>query len=171
MPQLSANDAMLQYIAGMRTNHYSQISSLPLIRQQPVPIDSLIKQVVSDRLSLSGYHLIAADSLLLAQSFRTTISRFYYAMYHAARAITFADNKGDDYERHQVLPNHLPIALPNRQYLVSNLNTARLLRNEADYDLYPVKDDDWKNEARTLAGVASKFCEACEEFALDQGYV
>ncbi|PQZ87145.1 hypothetical protein CQ016_09350 [Arthrobacter sp. MYb222] len=155
----------------MKSSDHSVFTSLRTIRSHVLPIDQLISQVVSDRLMLAGYHLQAGDGLLINGNYRTAISRHYYAMYHAARAITFAANKGDDYQRHMDLPAHLPQELIDRQTLSAELTSARLLRNEADYDLYPVNDGDWVSEARSLAGAASKFCEACENFALSEGYV
>lgn len=171
LPQLSVHDATLQYIAAMQSSDHSTFTSLPTIRNHVLPIDRLIGQVVSDRLMLAGYHLQAGDGLLIKGNYRTAISRHYYAMYHAARAITFAVNNGDDFQQHRVLPAHLPQNLTDRQALSAELTSARLLRNEADYDLYPVNDEEWVSEARSLAGTASKFCEACENFALSEGYV
>src|SRR6185312_15237611 len=90
------------------TSRVASLASLPAAGRYPMPIPDLIRQAASDRLTLAGDHLRRGDNALLNAEFRFAISRHYYAMYHAARAIVFAANRGDDYERHAELPRHLP---------------------------------------------------------------
>ncbi|MFI0999990.1 HEPN domain-containing protein [Streptomyces galbus] len=130
-----------------------------------------MQQVVVDRLLLAGEHLRAGDKLLFDAQYRSAISRHYYAMYHAARAIVFAENRGDDYERHNVLPRNLPPGLPDSATRESELTDARLLRNQADYDAYPLNETEWEDDARTLAVTAANFLQACESFASTNGYI
>jgi hypothetical protein len=92
-------------------------------------------------------------------------------MYHAARSIVYADFRGDDHERHNVLPRHLPTRLPGKLTREQQLTDARLLRNEADYDVYPFNVSEWESDARRLAITATEFVKACEDFALTEGYV
>ncbi|WP_133890666.1 hypothetical protein [Streptomyces sp. BK208] len=92
-------------------------------------------------------------------------------MYQAARAITFADTKGDDHERHNVLPRNLPGAIENSALRETELVDARLLRNQADYDIYPIKESDWEDDARALSVTAAQFLQICESFALTNGYI
>ncbi|MEU5609477.1 HEPN domain-containing protein [Streptomyces sparsogenes] len=130
-----------------------------------------MQQVVVDRLLLAGEHLRAGDHLLFSTQYRSSISRHYYAMYHAARAVVFAANRGDDYERHNVLPRNLPTALQDSAVRESELTNARLLRNQADYDVYPLNESEWEGDARALSVTAANFLQACESFASTNGYI
>ncbi|MFC4562708.1 HEPN domain-containing protein [Nocardiopsis mangrovi] len=131
----------------------------------------LLQQVVADRLLLAGEHLRSGDYLLRHLQYRSAISRHYYAMYHAARAIVFAENRGDDYERHNILARNLPSALPRSADRESELTDARLLRNQADYDAYPISEAQWEADSRTLAVTAARFLQECESFASMNGYI
>jgi uncharacterized protein (UPF0332 family) len=154
------------------TSKKAYLASLPTgTGRHPFPIAQLVQQATSDRFLLAGDHFRAADQLILTQQFRSAISRYYYAMYHAARAIVFADFGGDDHERHSVLPRNLPALLPDAILREQQLIDARLLRNEADYDVYPFSLPEWESDARKLAITAADFVQACEDFALDKGYV
>lgn len=137
----------------------------------PLPLSQLIRQVVSDRLWLAADHQRVADDMLFRLHFRSSISRHYYAMYHAGRAVVYANHGGDDYERHSTLARHLPPAMLNVLAHETELTNARLLRNQADYDPYPAARDDWESEARNLAAVSATFLQRCEDFALSNGYI
>lgn len=120
---------------------------------------------------LAGGKLKAAQSYVLDAHFRSSISRSYYAMYHAARAVTFAFHQGDDFERHIILPRNLPSDLDGRAQREIQLTEARLLRNQADYDPYPSADLDWEQDARKSLVLASDFLNVCEDYALAKGFV
>jgi hypothetical protein len=53
----------------------------------------------------------------------------------------------------------------------AELTDARLLRNQADYDCYPVGHASWEMDARALAATAAAFLVAFEDFALTNGHV
>ncbi|WP_169746596.1 HEPN domain-containing protein [Demequina maris] len=133
-----------------------------------MPIAQMTSRVCLDRLELSAAHLVVADQLLRDQRYRVAIGRYYYAMYHTARSAAFAFYRGDDHEKHSVLPQKLPGELPDREALVQDLQYARLLRNDADYDPYPTSDLVWEQDARAVAASASRFCAAVEDFVLGQ---
>lgn len=168
MPALTMSD---QIMLGFSTYTVVQLAALPVNKRHPMPIAQMVTQVTSDRLSLAGGHLVTADNLLLDNQFRSAISRYYYAMYTAARAITFADIQGDDHQRHGVLPGKLPVSMPSVSIRSAELNDARGLRNEADYDVYPLSESDWESDARGLASIAAKFLNECETFAVQNGHV
>ncbi|MET8715881.1 hypothetical protein ABZV52_22275 [Streptomyces sp. NPDC004735] len=169
MPAVTLADQMLLHIS---TSKSATISALPSGGSKyPFPTAQLLQQVVSDRLLLAGGHLRAGDALLFSSQYRSAISRFYYAMYQAARAIAFAETKGDDHERHNILPRKLPAALGNLPVREAELVDARLLRNQADYDVYPVSEPDWEQDARGLSATAANFVQTCESFALTNGYI
>lgn len=92
-------------------------------------------------------------------------------MYQAARAVTFAETKGDDHERHNILPRNLPANIGNRTARESELVNARLLRNQADYDVYPISESDWESDARALSAAAANFVQIADSFALTNGYI
>ncbi len=92
-------------------------------------------------------------------------------MYHAARSIVYAETRGDDYEKHHIIARHLPPQMPNLVKREQQLTNARFLRNEADYDVYPFNFSEWEADAKFLSITASDFVQACEEFALTEGYV
>lgn len=81
---------------------------------------------------------------------RTVVSRAYYAMYHAARAITFLSYGGDDHQEHSTLPGKLPRDFPESAQWQNALKNARLERNKADYDPYPRSDADFGAAALAL---------------------
>lgn len=168
LPALTINE---QVLLSVSTSTVAQMAAFPNNRRHPIPLQQLIQQATSDRLGLAGEHLMTADTLVLAGQFRSSISRHYYAMYHAARAIVFADVGGDDHERHAVLSANLPSNFPDRVSRAAELTDARALRNEADYDLYPLSQTDWEQDARALAPVAAAFVAACEQFAIQNGQV
>ncbi|MGW3460731.1 HEPN domain-containing protein [Streptomyces olivaceoviridis] len=169
MPVVTPADLLLLHIS---TSKSAAISAIPTGGgRYPFPIAQLLQQVVVDRLLLAGEHLRAGDQLLFSAQYRSAISRHYYAMYHAARAIVFAEKKGDDHERHHILPRNLPSTLLDSSVRESELTDARLLRNQADYDAYPVNETEWENDARTLAVTAANFLQTCESFASTNGYI
>src|ERR1044071_3277498 len=138
MPQVSLTEQLLLTISTSKT---AALAAYPTSgAKYPLPLATLVRQATSDRLQLAGAHLRAGDNLLFAANYRSAISRYYYAMYHAARAITYAAHQGDDHERHSILPRNLPAnwnTAPSREI---ELTDARFLRNQADYDCYPIGD-------------------------------
>jgi uncharacterized protein (UPF0332 family) len=157
MPTLAIADSM-------------DLGSIPNGRY-PFPLPRIFGQITSDRLSLSGQQIKAGDRLIANMEFRSAISRHYYSMYHAARAIVFVNHGGDDFQQHTVLSRNLPPTLTDYALRESQLTDARLLRNQADYDPYPAQLIDWEGDARSLSVTASEFVGACEDFALTNGYI
>lgn len=170
MPSLTPADQVVLHISTLKkVDVQAYLNNVG--GRHPFPITPLMRQVVSDRLKFAGEHLGTGDQLLAIQQFRSSISRHYYAMYHAARAVVFAVEQGDDHERHNLLPRHLPQNMTNvAQYEVA-LTDARLLRNKADYDIYPINPIDWEQDARALASTSAKFFSAFENYALTNGHV
>ena len=169
MPNVKPLDLLMRHIS---TCKRTDLAALPLTGgKYPFPIAQLIQQATSDRLLLAGEHLRAGDQLIFSDQYRSAISRHYYAMYHAARSIVYADFRGDDHERHNVLARHLPAKLPDLAMREQQLTAARFIRNEADYDVYPFSMAEWESDARQLAITATDFVKGCEDFALTEGYV
>jgi len=171
VPTLTPADQVGLHISTLKSVQVKGYSSGSAAGRHPFPLAVLIKQVVSDRLVLAGDRLRDGDRLILGMNYRSAISRHYYAMYHSARAVVFAEENGDDHEKHSVLPRHLPSSMSNVSQYENELTDARLLRNQADYDIYPIGDASWEVEARSLAVTAARFVNAFEHFALTNGYV
>ena len=168
MPRSTTTDALMQSVA---QGTAAQLAILPVSMGQTFNTAELLKQIVSDRLELAGSHLRTADSLSQSAAHRSAISRYYYAMYHAARAICFGYHRGDDFQRHSRLPNNLPPTLTDNVRWTQELHSARLVRNMADYDLYPSALADWEGDAVALAIVAPEFLGTCEDFAMNTGLI
>lgn len=115
-------------------------------------IRELQLRVAADRIKLASLHLRQASVASRAKvpQHRTTVSRAYYAMYHAARAATYLSIGGDDHEQHSVLPTKLPVDFPDCDEWKNRLKIARLERNRADYDPYPTGDSNFSNSAEEL---------------------
>lgn len=166
---VTQNDQFLLYLSNCSSAQLTALQNGP--RRYPFPFLGMVRKVVSDRLALAGEHLRVGDQLVFALQFRSSISRHYYAMYHAARAIVFAETPGDDHQRHGDLPRHIPTGMANSAQREAELTAARLLRNEADYDPYPATSPDWEPDARQLSVTAADFVQACEYFALANGHI
>lgn len=173
MPIVTPADQMLLHLSTRRAPHLATV--LATLQQgparNPFPVVDVVRQIISDRFTLAGDHLRVADQLLLQLQFRSSISRHYYAMYHAARAIVFAETGGDNHQQHGDLPHHLPVAMLDRARRKDQLTDARLLRNEADYDPYPAAASEWAADARELHSTAADFVQACADFALLSGHI
>lgn len=168
MPTRTTAEELLLSIAGSKV---ADIAALPASIGRGFDSEDLLRQVVSDRLQLAGEHLRIGDQFLSVDEYRTSISRHYYAMYHCARAVVFAVEKGDDYQSHSRLAAKLPATLNRVEVLKANLTYARLTRNEADYDLYPSMGARWELDARAVAVSASEFIVECNDFVLRESLV
>lgn len=164
MPARLGDERALHAISTSRAQALSSL--MVTVGPHAVPAVNCIPQIVSDRLALAGEHLRIGDRFLNHAEFRTSISRHYYSMYHAARALAFASTRGNDYGQHRDVRLHLPSALPNLTTLVNSLQDARFTRNEADYDLYPKSIYEWKTDASRVALNASQFVSECDEYAI-----
>jgi uncharacterized protein (UPF0332 family) len=116
------------------------------------PLEDLRHQAASDRLGLAQLFHEAGDKALRSRppQFRTAISRYYYCMYHAMRAVVYFVNRGDDHDEHSVLPAKTPRDFSNAAVWQNRLKDARAQRNEADYDPYPQQEFEFSANARAL---------------------
>jgi uncharacterized protein (UPF0332 family) len=134
-------------------------------------IDSLIELATRDRMRLAERILKSAiySSKAKIPANRLTIARAYYAMYHAARAMVFFRENGDDFEEHRELPNHLPKDFPAVATWQNDLKTARLERNRADYDPYPVGDAAFAATATASLQSAKRFVAEVKMYLASKG--
>lgn len=103
-----------------------------------------------------------ADVLQGNEIYKSAITRYYYALYNSARGLVFYVNQGDDHQRHNVLPGHLPAMLPENAEWANFIQECRLLRNECDYEIYP-DDRVLKNRCQKVRIKTYEFIQICEE--------
>ncbi|MER6529480.1 HEPN domain-containing protein [Streptomyces sp. NPDC001508] len=134
-------------------------------------ISDLQHQACADRIDLSASFLVSADKLLRTRpgQYRSAISRYYYSMYHSARAVVYFAHGGDDHEKHSVLPTKLPNDFPSSSYWQNELKDARLNRNSADYDPYPTSWRHWQSLAKGLSATAPTFLQLATQYLKQKG--
>ena len=154
-PLSPKHKALLRVSKGTQEDHAGWNLGAYLREQLGVDLEGARSQAVLDRLQLASRFLSAARELFAAGRHRDATSRAYYAAYHAMRAATFKASGGDDYEKHSDLPGHLPEDLPDPAGSKNGLTTARLARNNADYDPYPKADAAFKSDAEATIEFAA----------------
>lgn len=122
-------------------------------------IDDLTKNALRDRIKFAQQNLRLAKKIALAhpKRHRLIIARSYYAFYHTARAVVYFSEGGDDFQEHSKVAEKLPGDFPDRENWQNRLKTARLERNKADYEPYPVQE-------RKFAGAAKHTLNSAESF-------
>jgi hypothetical protein len=123
-----------------------------LVERTGYDVLSLIAKVSLDRVALgAALHRQARAALHgRPRSFRSAISRGYYAMYQTFRGVVFFVSRGDDFEDHSKLSQHLPKDFPQMPYWANALKDARLERNRADYEPYPRSDTAFAASAASI---------------------
>ncbi|MET7820504.1 HEPN domain-containing protein [Micromonospora zamorensis] len=134
-------------------------------------LSDLQQQVCADRLILAESFLHAGTRFLRMRSpeYRSAISRYYYAMYHTARAVVYHHHGGDDHESHSTLPTKLPRDFTNSALWTNYLKDARNRRNEADYDPYPMGGAPWRPIAANLSTKASDLLALAQSYLQQKG--
>lgn len=100
---------------------------------------------------------------------RLTVSRSYYAMYHAIRAAAYIHYAGDDHQAHSDLPNKIPSDFPSNIVWGNQLKSAREYRNQADYDPYPRSIKYWKVMAEAVHEDAVKLLPIVRNYLRGKG--
>lgn len=135
------------------------------------PLIDLQHQACADRIALAKNFLITADRLMKTRppEYRSAISRYYYAMYHAIRAVAYFNEGGDDKESHSTLPGAVPSDFTDSALWQNSLKDARARRNEADYDPYPAHLSAWRTVAVDLQGKAPILLALSEDYLKQKG--
>ena len=113
-------------------------------------IPELMRLVSGDRWCLACEHRRQANRLRRIFMYRSAVSRYYYAMYHAMRACIYISHGGDDHEKHLDLPKNIPSNFDPAVNWQNKLKDARELRNDSDYSPYPKSDLAWRVAANNL---------------------
>jgi uncharacterized protein (UPF0332 family) len=134
-------------------------------------IEQLHEQASVDRMRLASGFLATGDRLVRGRPpmFRVAVGRYYYAMYHAMRAVVYFHIVGDDHEKHSDLPSWTPADFPRVDYWKNELKDARLRRNEADYDPYPTNDVEFRRVALEVRKSARELYEEARQYLAQKG--
>lgn len=157
---LTGHDAALLRVAKANKKMLVQFrEGIHLATSTARTIEDLQSQVCSDRLTLADSLVLTGNKLMKTRpaEYRSAISRFYYSMYHAARAVVYFKYDGDDHQEHSALPAKLPDDFPDTAVWQNALKDARGYRNDADYDPYPAALVSWRDIAKSLQGDAPRF--------------
>jgi uncharacterized protein (UPF0332 family) len=134
-------------------------------------IEELRHRAAVDRLKLAEEFLGAGEVLMRSKptQYRHAISRYYYSMYHAMRAVVYFTHGGDDHQGHNALPSRTPDDFIDNNIWQNNLKDARSRRNEADYDPYPAAKISWRRSARDLSLQASELIRLSRDYLRTKG--
>ncbi len=129
-------------------------------------VNDLIQRLVGERFSKADDYLTFAQHLDVGERLNQPhiISRCYYAMYHAARALALHIRRGD-LDDHERLPLVLGQALgtPYKEML----GRWREMRNQVDYS--PYAPDDLAHLAQAALDEADTLLTACRKALQDRG--
>ncbi|MBI1922963.1 hypothetical protein HYR99_01800 [Candidatus Poribacteria bacterium] len=157
------NEQLLKRITEITSKEYGllrELSDNSYLDLQPV--EDAIHQIVAERLKLAQDYLNFASSIANTSpsNCRQIISRSYYAMHHAARAVIFETRRRDNRSHEAVITEIAQIMGAD----VSVTLKAQLdLRNSVEYELY-LLNFDFQGKSTSSLGIASAFFQSCQEF-------
>lgn len=166
MAQIAPKERLLRISKATKSTIQGWAEGVQIETSTGRPISELTDRASADRLALSRSFLKDGEAMmaLTPALYRSAISRFYYSMYHAMRAVSYYRHGGDDHERHSVLPGHTPVDFPNQAIWQNALKNARDYRNAADYDPYPKSSASWGTTAQSLATDAKGLLEESRRY-------
>lgn len=165
MPRATATDLLF-----VSKSNKEKLDSLAfgasLVARTGYDLQRLKAKAALDRFDLARIFL--KDAKFAASSappmHRAAVSRAYYSMYHALRAVVFIEHGGDDHEQHSKLPSQIPANFPRKSYWENALKNARLERNRADYDPYPRKSVQFRSASDELIARAEELLPAVASY-------
>lgn len=142
-----------------------------LEQRSKLSIEQLCDRVTADRMSLARDCRRRARVLqgLEPPMFRDAISRHYYCIYHAFRAVSFFVTRGDDFDDHATLPKGIPQDFPDSDRWRNDLKLARLTRNNADYNAYPKSELAWRADCELVATLSEAALPAAKRYLIQRG--
>jgi hypothetical protein len=134
-------------------------------------IEDLRQRSTADRWGLALAFRRQGDRMIAASPpfYRDALSRFYYSMYHAMRAVVFYVEGGDDFQAHSKLPPRTPNDFPHHDLWQNKLKDARTRRNAADYDAYPKSDRSYRSGALELQAQARDLAALSRDYLIAKG--
>jgi len=174
-PALIADAALLRVSKAQKRALEMFVEGVYLASTAPGGLEELRHRVCADRLRLAADFLVSANRLyrMRPACYRDAISRYYYGMYHSARAVVYYAHGGDDHESHNALPGQIPKDFPDAARWTNALKDARAYRNAADYDPYPEEKSYWRGVAANLATEAPALLRLAKQYlgAKGCGYI
>ena len=153
MPNILPSKRLLRVSQARAELIQSWNEGISLVSDSGRTVVELLEKVAVDRWLFASTQHAQAKMLMKHNPplYRSAISRYYYAMYHAMRACVFLSSSGDDHEEHSKLPLHIPSDFDQGGVgWQVKLKDARLARNRADYEPYPKANTAWRGTALTL---------------------
>jgi uncharacterized protein (UPF0332 family) len=173
MARILPNERLLRVSQATKTSIDNWKEGVSLEQGSARTISELKILVVQDRWSLSLEHRRHANRLLASRPplYRSAVSRYYYAMYHAMRSCVYVSHGGDDHEGHSKLPQNIPADFAPGEDWQTKLKDARLTRNNADYDPYPKSDKAFRNKALSLKSDCDRLLMLARNYLRERGCV
>ena len=142
-----------------------------LVSDTGLTLDQLRERVTADRMQLAYDFRRRGNALMRSNPalYRDAVSRFYYAMYHAMRAVVYFVEQGDDFQEHRDLPVKTPTDFPEADVWANELKSARERRNSADYDAYPKTNEAWRLRAEELQRRANTLLPLSRRYLVRRG--
>lgn len=171
MARILPNERLLRITLATKAqlNHWKEGVSIE--HRSLRTVSQLTTLVASDRWKLAVEHKRHAQRLLTLPQplYRSAVSRYYYAMYHAMRACAYVFHEGDDHQEHLKLPQHIPDDFAPGEDWQTKLKNARVVRNRADYDPYPKADSAFKRDAQNLKTDADRLLKLTRNYLINKG--
>ena len=124
-------------------------------------VEGLLKKVVADRMELARQYLNFAKAIRDDSEFhfRQIISRGYYAMHHAARAVIF-ESRREDIASHEDIIREIERIFGRETSKI--LKEQLRLRNNVEYEVY-IKFD-IEDLAQQSVLIATDFVSKCDDY-------
>jgi uncharacterized protein (UPF0332 family) len=157
------NEQLLKRITEITSREYGllrELSDHSYFDLQPV--EDVIHQIVAERLKLAQDYLDFAASIANTSpsNCRQIISRSYYAMHHAARAVIFETRRMDIRSHEAVIAEIAKIMGVDAS---RTLDIQHKLRNNVEYELY-LPGLDFQSASANSLNIASAFYQNCQDF-------
>lgn len=171
MVRIASNERLLRISEAKKSTLVAWAEGTHVESSTGRSLAELCDRATGDRLALAKQFLKDGEAMLRANPplYRSAISRLYYSMYHAMRAVVYYQHGGDDHEKHSDLPGHTPSDFPNAPIWQNALKDARERRNSADYEPYPKSPRAWSIIATTIAGDANALFSASRAYLRNKG--
>jgi uncharacterized protein (UPF0332 family) len=171
MPQFAASRHLLRIGKGTKAEIDRWKEGSFLEAKTGRTIEQLSLRAGADRFSLASACLKEVRRLNKngRGMYRFAVSRYYYSMYHAMRAVVYVAHGGDDFQEHKSLPGNAPADFTDRAIWSNALKNARERRNAADYDPYPKSDSAWRSDAVSLEAQAADFLRKVKSYLQNKG--
>lgn len=173
MPRILNNERLIRVTQAKNVVIKNWEEGISLQRDSRRSIPQLISNAAVDRWRLAYEHRHNANKLLglATPLYRGAVSRYYYSMYHAVRACVYIHHRGDDHEKHSILPMHLPPDFDPTVNWQNKLKSARETRNSADYDPYPKSNLAWRKSALELKDDADQLLASSKTYLQNKGCI